>query len=344
MALLSSSAWSAFIAQNLDTHLLQTAAWGDFKAAFGWDVLRLEAGEGSFQVGAQVLFRRLPLGFSFAYIPKGPVTKQPPSARTEASSYGWGLLLPELDKLCRSRRAIFLKVEPDRFEIPGEGSDLPAGFRQSAHAIQPRRTLVVDLSGDEEQNLARMKQKTRYNIRLALKKGVLVRPTRDIELFYHLIQQTGQRDRFGVHTLEYYRQAYENFHPRGQCELLLAEFEGQPLGGLMVFTRGSRAWYFYGASTDLHRDRMPTYLLQWEAMRWARHQGCTTFDLWGVPDYPEEILEAQFVNRTDGLWGVYRFKRGFNGQLLRSAGPWDRVYQPFLYRLYLWWSARKTGD
>jgi lipid II:glycine glycyltransferase (peptidoglycan interpeptide bridge formation enzyme) len=242
------------------------------------------------------------------------------------------------------RRAIFLKVEPDQFEIPGEEAELPPGFRGSEHAIQPRRTLLVDLNGNEEQILARMKQKTRYNIRLALKKGVIVRSSGDLDLFYRLIQQTGQRDRFGVHTLEYYRQAYEIFHPRGECELLVAEFEGEPLGGILVFTRGSRAWYFYGASTNVHRDRMPAYLLQWEAMRWARLQGCDTFDLWGVPDYPEELLEAEFTNRSDGLWGVYRFKRGFNGQLLRSAGPWDRVYQPLLYRFYLWWAARRTGE
>jgi Uncharacterized protein involved in methicillin resistance len=86
-----------------------------------------------------------------------------------------------------------------------------------------------------------------------------------------------------------------------------------------VFARGRRAWYVYGASNDQERNRMPTYLLQWEAMRWARARGAEEYDLWGVPDADEETLEAHFTERSDGLWGVYRFKRGFGGQVKRAA-------------------------
>jgi lipid II:glycine glycyltransferase (peptidoglycan interpeptide bridge formation enzyme) len=120
----------------------------------------------------------------------------------------------------------------------------------------------------------------------------------------------------------------------------MADFEGEDLAGLMVFFQGKRAWYFYGASSGKRRDLMPAYAVQWEAMRWAREKGCTLYDLWGVPDEDEDKLESQFESRTDGLWGVYRFKRGFGGKLVRSAGPWDRVYNPALYRLYLWWAQR----
>jgi lipid II:glycine glycyltransferase (peptidoglycan interpeptide bridge formation enzyme) len=213
----------------------------------------------------------------------------------------------------------------------------------SAQTIQPPRTLLIDLAGDEEQVLARMKQKTRYNIRLALKKGIVVRSSEDLDAFYSLMQVTGGRDSFGVHSLPYYRLAYELFHRRGNCELLMAEFKGEPLAGLMVFANGRRAWYFYGASANEHRERMPTYLLQWEAMRWARSLGCTLYDLWGVPDEDEETLEANFAKRSDGLWGVYRFKRGFGGQLRRAAGPWDRVYNPLLYTLYRWWTGVRSA-
>ena len=182
-----------------------------------------------------------------------------------------------------------------------------------------------------------MKPKTRYNINLAHKKGVLIRPFSDFEIFHQLMQVTSQRDVFGVHSRAYYQQAYELFYPRGLCELLLAEFEGEPLAALMVFCRGRSAWYFYGGSSNAHRERMPNYLLQWEAMRWARTQGCTEYDLWGVPDADESTLEAQFSERSDGLWGVYRFKRGFGGELRRSTGPWERVYQPLMYRLVQGW-------
>ena len=102
----------------------------------------------------------------------------------------------------------------------------------------------------------------------------------------------------------------------------------------MVFAQGKRAWYLYGASNNLDRNRMPTYLLQWDALRWARAQGCTEYDLWGVPDEDADVLEAEFTQRSDGLWGVYRFKRGFGGQVKRAVGAWDRVYKPELYYLY----------
>ena len=149
-----------------------------------------------------------------------------------------------------------------------------------------------------------------------------------IDGFYKMIQVTGGRDGFGVHSLEYYRRAYELFHPTGMCELLVAEFENKPLAALMVFARGKRAWYIYGASNDEERNRMPTYLLQWEAMRWARAKGVEEYDLWGVPDEDEATLEAQFENRNDGLWGVYRFKRGFGGELKRAAQAMDKIYNP----------------
>jgi peptidoglycan pentaglycine glycine transferase (the first glycine) len=110
----------------------------------------------------------------------------------------------------------------------------------------------------------------------------------------------------------------------------------------MIFARGKRAWYFYGASSKEHREWMPTYLLQWEAMRWARTRGCIEYDLCGVPDFDEEILEGEFTKRSDGLWGVYRFKRGFGGKLRRAMGAWDRPYKPIFYYFYRWWVGRYT--
>ncbi|NLG71664.1 MAG: peptidoglycan bridge formation glycyltransferase FemA/FemB family protein [Chloroflexi bacterium] len=335
MAVLDLHQWDDFLFQYPDAHVLQTGEWGQLKAAFGGEVARLAAGQpGAPRAGAQILFRRLPLGFSLAYIPRGPV-----GPWADAGEVFWR----EVDAECRRRRAIFLKVEPDCWEeAHSPSASLPAGFRPSPHSIQPQRTLVVSLQGSDEELLARMKQKTRYNIRLAQKKGVVIRPSADIETFYRLMVITGGRDSFGVHSLEYYRRAYELFHPHGACELLMAEYAGEPLAGLMVFARGRRAWYFYGASGNEHRDRMPTYILQWEAMRWARQQGCQEYDLWGIPDEDEATLEANFTSRRSGLWGVYRFKRGFGGRIFRAAGPWDRVYNPVLYALYRLYAGRRT--
>jgi lipid II:glycine glycyltransferase (peptidoglycan interpeptide bridge formation enzyme) len=325
---LSPAEWESYLAGHPQSHLLQTAAWGELKAGFGWEVVRLRAGE----AGAQVLFRPLPLGRALAYIPKGPLGDWLPT------------LLPELDRLCRARRAIALKVEPDGEESPETARRLEShGFRPARQTVQPPRTIVVDLDGEEEALLARMHPKTRYNIGLAARRGVSVRPWDDAGSFAALMQATATRNRFGAHTPEYYRRAYELFHPTGQCELLVAEAEGIPLAALMIFARGERAWYFYGASSDSERQRMPAYLLQWEAMRWARRRGCTQYDLWGVPDADAEQLEAEFSHRGDGLWGVYRFKRGFGGRLVRSPGAWDRPYSPVLYAAYRWVASAAAG-
>lgn len=349
MPFITATEWEAYLNEHPEAHLLQTAAWGSLKADFGWTPAYVlspgcsnhTAGpastgirEGESSSGAQVLFRKLPLGLSLAYIPKGPV----------GNAQAWPELWREVDDLCRSRRAVFLKVEPDLWEgtVREQSDDVPDGFVTGEQDIQPTRTLVIDITGTEEQVLARMKQKTRYNIRLALKKEIIVRPSGDLVTFHRLMRATGSRDGFSVHSLAYYRRAYDLFHPKGECELLLAEYQGKPIAAVMVFARSQRAWYFYGASTDEHRECMPTYLLQWEGMRWARAQGCTTYDLWGVPDADEHILEASFLERSDGLWGVYRFKRGFGGLLKRALGPWDRVYSPVMYRLYLIWNRYRS--
>ena len=139
----------------------------------------------------------------------------------------------------------------------------------------------------------------------------------------------------------YYKAVYELFAPN-QMALFIAEFEGRPLAAIIVSVIGPKATYLYGASGNEERQRMPTYALQWTAMQWAKARGCTQYDLWGVPDAEENTLEANFTKRSNGLWGVYRFKRGFGGQLFRAAGPWDRVYMPLPYAFYHWWIGRRN--
>ena len=329
----SLSDWETYIeSRRPDAHLLQTAAWARLKSAFGWQAEVLQSGDS----GGLILFRPLPLGFSIAYIPRGPV----PSTIDALSG-----LLPQLDRLCRARRAVFLKVEPDWEDGEPSASGLrQIGFQLSPNTIQPPRTILVDIQGSEEDILARMKPKTRYNIRLAARHGVTVAPSEDVGAFARLMGTTGLRDSFSVHTEQYYQKAFAEFSPHRNVELLLAYFQGQPVAGLMVYAHGRRAWYLYGASSDLHREVMAPHLIQWEAMRWARARGCTEYDLWGIPDDDEQVLETQFTARQDGLWGVYRFKRGYGGRIWRSIGAWDRVYQPPLYLLYRFLIARRQRN
>ena len=199
---------------------------------------------------------------------------------------------------------------------------------------------MIDLGSEDEQILNRMKQKTRYNIRLAQRSGIKVSSTGDLKLFSTMMSETGERDKFSVHSPRYYQTFFNYFQPRGECELLLASYQEEPLAMLVMMRHGARAWYLYGASRSAHREKMPAYLLQWEAIRWAKNHQCLSYDLWGVPDEEEAVLEADFSNRSSGLWGIYRFKRGFGGTLFRSAGPWDRVYNPLLYRAYRYLTSR----
>ena len=323
MPLVSLSDWNQFLVQHPNTHLLQSGEWGELKSAFGWKPVRIVSGN----VGVQILFRKLPLGFTIGYIPKANVKES---------------LWQEIDSVCKKNRAIFLKLEPDLWtnqkqETPAlsQAEEMNLELRTSPHNIQPPHTIIVDLRQDEAEILARMKQKTRYNIRLAEKKGVTVRAWDDLEAFHKMMLVTGGRDGFGVHSLEYYKRAYELLYPKQMCEILVAEYEGKPLAALFVARHGIHSYYLYGASTDEERNRMPTYLLQWEAMKWAKARGCEEYDLWGVPDEDEANLEANFETRHDGLWGVYRFKRGLGGEPKRPVQAMDRVYNPLMYWVYL---------
>jgi lipid II:glycine glycyltransferase (peptidoglycan interpeptide bridge formation enzyme) len=317
----SYSDWNKFINAHPEAHLLQTGDWGELKTAFGWKAERIVK-NGS---GAQILFRSIPGGFSLGYIPKGPIGEN------------WRDLMPEIDALCREQKAIFLKVEPDLWEDRESLSLFHEPGWKHSHPIQPRRTIFIPIAENEEHIMAAMKQKTRYNIHLAEKKEITVKVAEDLTAFQKMMTITGKRDGIGVHIESYYQKAYDLFHQTGKCDLLFAYYEGQPIAGIMVFAQGKTAWYMYGASTDVERNRMPTYLLQWEAIRWAKAKGCTQYDLWGIPDLDEDELEKVFTGKEShkGLWGVYRFKRGFGGKILRTVGSWDRIYYPSLYQLYM---------
>jgi len=316
--------WNQFLSIHPEAHFMQTGEWGELKACFGWDAVRITAKS----VGAQILFRKLPFGLTIAYIPKGPIGKN------------FVDIWPEIDRVCHDHHAIFLKVELDSFQNDQVFQmTVYPGFRISKYNIQPANTILLDIADNEVSILQRMNQKTRYNIKLSARKEVMVQTWNDISSFHEMMTTTGSRDKFGVHSKSYYQRVYDLFHPTGMCELLVAKYDNKPLASIMVFARGKRAWYVFGASSDAERNRMPAYLLQWEAIRWARDHGCQEFDLWGIPDLPEQILETAFTQHNSGLWGVYRFKRGFGGNIRRSVQALDKVYMPWLYSFYLWLMA-----
>jgi lipid II:glycine glycyltransferase (peptidoglycan interpeptide bridge formation enzyme) len=188
--------------------------------------------------------------------------------------------------------------------------------------------VCIDLTQSEDALLAAMSQNTRRKVRIAEREGVRVRAGTldDLPLLYDLYRITGERDAFLIRPFDYYREAWRRFIAAELAHPLIAEVNGQAVAHVILFHFGRKCWYFYGASSNEARDAMPNYLLQWEALRWAKAQGYAIYDMWGAPD--------AFVE-SDPLWGVYQFKRGFRGVVTRHVGAWDTAPSPLLYRAYM---------
>lgn len=319
--------WDQFVNEHPYGHLLQSWGWGELKASVGWHPLRLALWDTERQhmvAVAQVLRRgvaHVPLWAGhLAYIPKGPVLDWSHPLLSEA-------LFRQLDTELRRQGALALWMEPRAASGESITKQLAALQFQPAPAIQPVRTILLDLTCDEETLLARMKEKWRYNVRLAERKGVRVRVAQtmeDVQTWYRLLQTTSERDRFAIHTLDYYLQVWHSFVPLGQVRLLLAEYNGQLLAGIFIGLMAKQAIYLYGASSNEQRHLMPNYLLQWEAIRWAKQEGAVEYDFWGIPETDDE---------HEAMAGVYRFKRGWGGEVVRFVGCCEHTYRPLAMRL-----------
>jgi peptidoglycan pentaglycine glycine transferase (the first glycine) len=322
--------WDQAVTRHPAGCILQTSLWGRLKADFGWtweivssDSANLSSG------GALVLSKSLPLKLGcICYTPRGPVTDW-------ENPHAISAVISAIEARARQKKAWAMWLEPEILRNASAGEVLRTnGYRRSRFAIQPSSTIIVNISVSEEDILAQMKSKTRYNIRLARRKGVQVEEggLDDLDAFYSLMNVTSKRDKFGIHSRRYYERLLELFLPAGQAGLIMAKVEGELAAALGILALGKKSWYIAGASSNEYRNLMPTYAVQWGAIQWAKSRGCLMYDLWGVPDENEETLEAEFVDRNDGLWGVYRFKRGFGGELVRYAGLWEKALHP-LYPL-----------
>lgn len=364
--------WNSLISNLPNPHFLQTYEWGQVKAKYGWEPmylvwdregrLKAESNIGNVSSSAfypsaaamilkrQVLRNNFAARLSILYSPKGPLldwTNEPLRSR----------VLGDLQSFARKQGAIFLKMDPDVIlatgipstpenEVKPQGQAVLALLKRkkwaySSDQIQFRNTVLIDLQPTEEELLARMKQKTRYNIRLAEKKGVTVRvgTSADFDMLYKMYAETSMRDGFVIRDEGYYKTVWSTFtqSPAASVqspipnlhspitEPLIAEVDNEPVAAIFVFSFAGRAYYVYGMSRDKHRDKMPTYLLQWEAMKRAKANGCTTYDLWGAPEVFDE---------SDSMWGVYRFKEGLGGKVVRTLGAWDFAPNPLWYKMY----------
>ncbi len=301
--------YNRFVSRHEKGHILQSYEWGEIKSRSNWQPLRLVAEEdGEIKAAISILKRPVPLGGSIFYAPRGPVV----DVKEEALL---SFLLAEVKKLAAAHKAICLKVDPDvladnedwrrAFERHGfQKASKEAGFE----GVQPRFVFRLDIRPDEETLLANMHQKTRYNLRLAKKKGVAIDDSarrEDLPAFYALLKETAERDRFLIRSYQYFEDMYDYLVPRGMGHLFLGYYEGRMVAGTFLFRFGEKAWYIYGASSNQYRNVMPNYLIQWEMIRWSKERGCTLYDFRGVPGHlTEENPSTAFINSKRGSMGT----------------------------------------
>ncbi|MGZ9164613.1 MAG: lipid II:glycine glycyltransferase FemX [Anaerolineales bacterium] len=357
---MESNSWNSIISKLPNPHFLQTHEWGQVKALYGWTPLyAVWTDDGRFSVfkdtdnwsvntgysiaACLILKKTIPMGglsarLSILYAPKGPLLDWTNESLRDR-------VLDDLQSFAKKQGAIFLKMDPDVVlgrGVPAGEDDVvdnggqavmselkQRGWRSSSDQIQFRNTVLINLKPSEEEMLARMKQKTRYNIRLAEKKGVVVRigTPRDLPMLYKMYAETSVRDGFVIRDEGYYQTVWQTFMSSKEptCEPLIAEVNGESVAAIFVFYFVGSAYYVYGMSHSSHREKMPTYLLQWEAMKRAKAKGCSLYDLWGAPDVFDE---------SDSMWGVYRFKEGFGGKVVRTLGAWDFAPNLVWYKMY----------
>ena len=340
--------WDAMLATMPHAHLLQTEEWGALKKISGWSAqyLAWREPDGKPLALAMVLVRSLPApwrlaGLRVMYIPKGPVLDwQNCSLRQQ--------VMTDLAMIAKKAGAIFLKIDPDICLGTGVPGDVGAiedpiglqtiheleerGWHFSEEQIQFKNTVILDLKPGKDTILAQMKQKTRYNIRLASRKGVAVRlgDEKDFDRLYTIYAETSLRDGFVIRDRNYYFLVWRTFFNSGALAPLVAEVDGEIVAGLMLFHFAGKAWYLHGMSAEDHREKMPNYLLQWEAIQHAIDLGCYEYDLWarqtnlmngircGASSDLKMVLAGELCDIL--ACGIYPFVRFFTG-FIRNCYP-----------------------
>jgi lipid II:glycine glycyltransferase (peptidoglycan interpeptide bridge formation enzyme) len=310
-------------------HPIQTWEWGEFKEKTGMKAIRLASfKQGKIVKGYQVLLRSLPkIPFQAGHLLK--------------SSFPDKNLVDALKELSQEENLVFLKLEPDyivrKWEnkkgkidklIKEERIDLEKlGLQPARRELFDPHSFVMDLNQTGEELLANMHSKTRYNIRLAEKKGVTVEEKSDtegLEIFIQLFQETLKRQNFYMHSPQYFRQLWQTLQPTGIPHILLAKYQEKILNAWMIFVWKNRLFYPYGASSNQYRELMASNLICWETIKFGQAKGCQFFDMWGAGQGPDPDPQHPW-------YGFYRFKLGYGGDLVRFAGSWDLVANPWLY-------------
>lgn len=316
-----------FVACHPRGEFTQSVYWQEVKSNWQFEAVVSRGGDGKIQGTCGVLIQKVPLfGTAFMYSPRGPVCDPHDEMVLRDLKSG-------IDSLATSYNAHAFKMDPDVAADDAEFLAImerlhftrfwgPDGFE----TIQARFNYRVNIAGKtEEELLAGLTQKTRYNVRYAQKHGVVIKvaETSELDEFMRIYRVTGERDGFSIRPKIYMERmlAALGDHVR----LYMGYYEGKAVCGAITTNYGGKCCYVYGASDNAYRQYMPNYLMQWEMIRWAVETGCTLYDFQGISGDTE--------NEDNPMYGLYRFKRGFGGEIAELAGEFDYVYRPAVQTL-----------
>ena len=314
--------YEAFIQAHPQGHFCQSHMWGAQKTAWDFQALAVRDEAGAIRGAMGILIRKAPaLPCSMLYICRGPVCDLTDHATLAE-------LMEGAKAIAKERRGYIIKIDPPvSIENKVFAAELERfGFRclsagKNFEGVQPRFVMHLDVQGKtEEELLASFTQSHRRKVRTGPKKGVSVRICGQemIPEFTRIMVETGLRDHFVTRDEKYFSNMLKNLGEH--CRLYMAFLDGEPIAGTLAIWFGDKVWYLYGASSNVHRETMPNYLLQWEMIRWAVEKGCRLYDFRGV---------SGDLDESNPLYGLYKFKKGFNSELMEFMGEYDLVISPF---------------
>ena len=321
------SSWDRFCDGHDDGHLLQNSRWGQLKQTTAWQTTAIAVcDDGLMLAGAQVLTKKQ-YGLAVCYVPRGPLLGDNPLINQT--------LIAAITQFAKRQRAVLVRYEPNVLTTSKYASSYqkilaPA---QTSLSTQPQHSIHTAINQPDTALLAQMTKGHRADIKKAERLGVTIRTGHDaaaMAQFVALMQATGARADFAVHSAQYYTDAWQLFGSLGRSTLLLADYQGQTVAAALILANSTTACYLYGGSAAEAFSCGANHLIQWHAMRWARDLGCHIYDLWGIP-YPSH--EAPPDGSEAPMAGLIRFKKGFGGTEVSFLPAYTHILMPLVYRL-----------
>lgn len=321
--------YKEFLEKHERCNFQQSLEWGEVKTSWKKEVILSEDDNGNIVGSLCVWIRKIPIFGNIMYSARGPVCNIHSEEVLKDLTDG-------ANELAKKYNAFVLRIEPDikkdddkfRDIVTKIGYDIKDDSKNFKDEIQPRFVFRLDIKGKTEDEIfSKFHQKTRYNIRLATKKGVVIKEGKkeDLKDFHNIMVETGKRDDFIIRSLSYFEKMYDELVPSGHMKLLMAYHEDKPIAGIIPIIYGNKVWYLYGASSNSHRNLMPNYLLQWTMIKEAIALGADMYDFRGV---------SGVVDESHPQYGLYRFKKGFGAEFTEFIGEVYIAYNPLKYKMY----------